>query len=136
MFTSSSSGTIVKDEPVLVTHLVAAILAWVGTFLVTHGILTNTQADALTQAVLPFVVAALIAGLGVVVRHFVTPADKALGFSDADMARIAAYLEAAGYFHQSQVNQAVAQEYGPASKAIPATDDPQGMSAGASSPPA
>jgi hypothetical protein len=130
--TTDSSSTLVKDEPVLVAHGAAAVLGWVGTLLVTHGIITGDQASATTQTILPFVVAFAILVLGVIVRRFVTPAAHALGFSDADMTRIAAYLESAGFFHQSQIEQEKQNaNLPPALPPVDATDAQHGMGAGA-----
>jgi hypothetical protein len=67
-----------KKEPVLVTHAVAAVLAWLATFLVTHGVITSTHASALVQEILPTVAAAVLMAQAVIVRRFVSPAvDKA-----------------------------------------------------------
>ncbi len=55
-----------KSEPVMI----AAILTALAGFLVAKGILTATDASALVQALVPIVVIVV----GVVVRHFVTPA--------------------------------------------------------------
>lgn len=64
----------VQAEPVIAAHAGAAILGYVGTLLVTHGVITHDQASALTQQVMPAVVAGLLVVLGVVVRRFVAPA--------------------------------------------------------------
>ncbi len=57
-----------KTEPVMI----AAILTAIAGFLVTHGVLSATDASALVQALVPVVVIAV----GVIVRHFVTPTPK------------------------------------------------------------
>lgn len=69
-----AENTFVKAEPVIAAHAAAAILGYVGTLLVTHGVITHDQAPALTQQVLPAVVAGLLMLFGVVVRRFVAPA--------------------------------------------------------------
>lgn len=71
---TDAENTFVKAEPVIAAHAGAAILGYAGTLLVTHGVITHDQASALTQQVLPAVVAGLLALLGVVVRRFVAPA--------------------------------------------------------------
>lgn len=63
-----------KDEPVLVSTGIASALGWLGTFLVEHGVITNTVASTDTQVILPFVAAGALVLLGVIVRQFVTPA--------------------------------------------------------------
>jgi len=71
---TDAENTFVKAEPVIAAHAAAAILGYVGTLLVTHGVITHDQASALTQQVLPAVVAGLLVLFGVVVRRFVAPA--------------------------------------------------------------
>lgn len=63
-------------EPVFVALGASAAVGWVMTWLVEKGVLSNTQASATTQAVMPAVVAGILIGLGVVVREFVTPVAK------------------------------------------------------------
>jgi hypothetical protein len=96
-------ASITKDEPVLVGSASAALVGAVLTALVTHGVITDTQASGLTQTVVPLVTAGLIAGLGVLLRRFVSPASKVraiveqgLHISDADFGRIDALLEQYG----------------------------------------
>lgn len=71
---ADAENAFIKAEPVIAAHAAAAVLGYVGTLLVTHGVITHDQASALTQQVLPAVVAGLLVVLGVVVRRFVAPA--------------------------------------------------------------
>lgn len=83
------------DEPVLVgTAALAAVNAILGV-LVTHHIVTDTQASAWTQTLVPIVAAALTMLAGVVIRRFTTPWRKVQAaletsglLTDADMARM------------------------------------------------
>lgn len=63
-------------EPVVAAHLAAAAVGYVLTLLVTHGVITNTQASATAQQAIPLAAAALITAMGFVIRQFVTPAWK------------------------------------------------------------
>jgi hypothetical protein len=65
-----------KSEPVLVTHAVAAVLGWIASFLVLHGVLGGAHASALVQEVTPTLVSAALLAIGVFVRSFVTPVVK------------------------------------------------------------
>jgi hypothetical protein len=96
-------ASITKDEPVLVGSLSAAAVGYVLTFLVAHGVITDTQASTATQTFVPIVTAALIAGLGVLLRRFVSPASKVkaiveqgLHITDADFGRLEALVEQYG----------------------------------------
>lgn len=89
------------DEPVLLVSAVTAGLGLLGTELVTHGVITETQASSLTKSVLPPVVAALVLLAGWAIRRLVTPARKVEDLmtragllSDADHARIEAAVSA------------------------------------------
>jgi hypothetical protein len=92
-------ASITKDEPVLIGSLVAAAVGWVLSFLVTQGIITDTQASSLTQTVVPIATAALTTLLGLLLRHFVSPAAKVVDvlerehlLTDADWGRIEGLL--------------------------------------------
>lgn len=65
-----------NDEPVLLTSLAGSGVAYVLGLLVTHGVITDVQASATTQQVVPLIASALVLALGWVARRFVTPAAK------------------------------------------------------------
>lgn len=71
---TDAENSFVKAEPAIALHAGGAILGYIGTLLVTHGVITHDQASALTQQVLPAVVAGLLVVLGVLVRRVVAPA--------------------------------------------------------------
>lgn len=88
-----------QDEPVLVVAGATSALAYVGTQLVAHGVITDTQASSATQAVLPFAVMAVPVLLGLFIRRLVTPARKAAALleregllTDTDLASIETVL--------------------------------------------
>jgi hypothetical protein len=150
-------ASITKDEPVLVGSASAALVGAVLTALVTHGVITDTQASGLTQTVVPLVTAGLIAGLGVLLRRFVSPASKVkaiveqgLHIGDADFGRLDALLEQYGMQLAERALPAEAHAEGtfvngkpwtPESATTPAepvttapTTAPDGMSAGTTTP--
>ena len=71
-----SEDSFVKAEPVIAAHGAASVVAYTLGLLVTHGVVSHTQASALTEQVVPAVAAGLTIGLGVLVRRFVTPVWK------------------------------------------------------------
>lgn len=71
-----NNGSLLSNEPVLAAHAAGAVVAYVFSELVTHGVLTTTSASNLTQLVVPPVSALFLVLLGLFVRHFVTPAAK------------------------------------------------------------
>ena len=73
---SNPSGLTAR-EPALVASAAGAIVAYVLGLLVTHGVLTATQASAVTQQVAPMVASLLVMGLGALIRTRVTPVVKA-----------------------------------------------------------
>lgn len=98
----------VKAEPVIAAHAGAAILGYIGTLLVTHGVITGDQASALTQQVLPAVVAGLVMLLGIAVRRVVSPA--------------AAFAQRVEEEVQNRLSQAAVTQPG---NAVAATTQPQ-----------
>lgn len=82
-----AENSFIKAEPVLAGHAGAAVLGYVGTLLVTHGVVTHSQASALTQQVLPAVVSLLLVGLGFLVRRFVTPTAKVAERVEAEVSK-------------------------------------------------
>ena len=128
-------ASITKDEPVLVGSLSAAVVGYVLSFLVAHGVITDTQASTATQTIVPLVTAALITGLGVLLRRYVSPASKVkaiveqgLHITDADYGRFEALVEQYG---MSLVEKAAPAPVEPV--AAPTTA-PDGMSAGTTPP--
>jgi len=67
---------LISYEPVMVTGVVKAVTGAVLAFLVTHGVITSTQASSLTQVVVTAAVPVATLGLAWVVRKFVTPVAK------------------------------------------------------------
>jgi membrane protein YdbS with pleckstrin-like domain len=65
-----------KSEPVLVTHAVAAVLGWIASFLVLHGVIGGAHASSLVQEITPTLVSAALLAIGVFVRAFVAPVVK------------------------------------------------------------
>jgi hypothetical protein len=88
------------DEPVIATAVAGALLSAIGSVLVTHGVITNTQASADTKTFVPIVAAALVMALGFLARQFATPAKKVESLletsgllSDADFSRVETIIE-------------------------------------------
>lgn len=61
------------EEPAMVSLAVSAGLGWAASFVVLHGIVSNTVASATVQEVTPSVVAAVMIGIGAFVRQYVKP---------------------------------------------------------------
>lgn len=61
-------------EPAVVSMGVSAALGWAASFLVLHGVVSNTVASATVQEVTPSLVAGVLFAIGVFVRQFVSPA--------------------------------------------------------------
>lgn len=61
------------EEPAVVSLAVSAALGWAASFVVLHGIVSNTVASATVQEVTPSVVAAVMIGIGAFVRQYVKP---------------------------------------------------------------
>lgn len=87
------------DEPVIATAVAGALLSAIGSVLVTHGVITGTQASADTKTFVPIVAAALVMVMGFVARQFAAPAKKVEALlassglmSDADFARVEAII--------------------------------------------
>lgn len=64
----------IKSEPVFAAMTATAILSYVASFLVLHGVITSTQATATVQETVPGVTAVVIFLIGLVIRSVVTPA--------------------------------------------------------------
>lgn len=69
-----AKNSFIKAEPVMAAHGAAAVIGYAATELVTHGVISTTQASSLTQQVVPAATAVAIIGLGWLVRHVVSPA--------------------------------------------------------------
>jgi mRNA-degrading endonuclease toxin of MazEF toxin-antitoxin module len=89
-----------RNEPVLVATAVTSVAGWGLGELVTHGVITDTQASSATQAVVPAGIAGLVWVLGVIARRFVTPISKVKELTeraglltDADWARLEGVIE-------------------------------------------
>lgn len=67
---------IVKNEPVMVSHGVLAVLGWIATFLIDQHWVTAQQANSAITAVAPTAVMLVIAGIGFLVRKYVIPVVK------------------------------------------------------------
>jgi len=67
---------LISYEPVLTSAVVKAVVGAVLAFLVTHGVITSTQASGLTQTVVTVVVPGATLAFAWVVRKFVTPVAK------------------------------------------------------------
>lgn len=65
-----------KREPAVLAHLLAGPLAGAFTFLITHGVISATQASQATQWISTSGVTAAIVVQGFLVRRFVAPAWK------------------------------------------------------------
>lgn len=73
---TDAKNKFISSEPVIAAHAAAAVVGYVLTALVTHGVITSDRASALTQQVLPAVTAVVLVGLGWLVRRAVSPAAK------------------------------------------------------------
>jgi hypothetical protein len=87
--TTKTSNPLIQAEPVIAAHLAAAGVGYVLTLLVTHGVISSTQSSAVAQQAISFATAVLIAGLGFLVRRFVTPSAKVQALIDAELAKLA-----------------------------------------------
>lgn len=67
-----------SGEPVMIVSTGTAVVGWVGTFLVTHGVITATEASTGVQTIGPAVVGAVALFGGVLIRRYVSPAVKAV----------------------------------------------------------
>lgn len=72
-----ASTSLLAREPALALSYTTGLLVWLLAFLVGHGVITGTQASVLTQAVAPVVAGLIVAGLGHVIRRYVSPATQA-----------------------------------------------------------
>lgn len=131
------------DEPVLVgTAALAAVNAALGV-LVTHHIITDTQASSWTQTLVPIVAAALTILAGVVIRRFTTPWRKVAGaleqsglITDADLARFGQLVrdELDARLVHAETPEPAAPVAATDADLAPHVDVPDGMSAGAPTP--
>lgn len=87
MSASKAKNSLAQAEPIIAAHLSAAGVGYVLTLLVTHGVISSTQASAVAQQAISFATAVLVAGLGFLVRRFVTPNSKVQELIDAEVAR-------------------------------------------------
>jgi hypothetical protein len=69
-------SSIIAKEPVIAAAVSTAALGAVGGFAVTHGWIGTTQDGTLVQTLTPVVTAAVLLGIGWLVRKFVTPTAK------------------------------------------------------------
>lgn len=79
--TTPESGSLLSNEPVLAAHAAGAVISYVLTLLVTHGVISTTSASSLTQDLAPPVAALFLFVIGLVVRRFVTPVAKLAGIN-------------------------------------------------------
>ena len=104
-----SLADIAKREPVIVSGTVAGALGWAGSFLVLHGILSNTVASATVQEVTPSVVAFVLLAISAIVRNFVIPAAvKAESFVAKEVDKYVPALDEEVKAASSAVNEALA----------------------------
>lgn len=80
--------SIVKAEPLIAAHLAAASVGYVLTLLVTHGVIGSTESSAVAQQAISGATALILAGLGFLVRRFVTPNAKVAALVEAEVARL------------------------------------------------
>jgi hypothetical protein len=73
---SNAENSFIKAEPVIAAHGAAAVVGYILTALVTHGVITTDQASTVTQQVVPATTALFLLALGWLVRHLVSPAAK------------------------------------------------------------
>jgi hypothetical protein len=92
-------ASITKDEPVLILSAAGAVVAWLLGLLVTHGVLSDTQASSLTQVIVPAVAGVIVLVIGFFTRRLVSPAAKVKAvlessglLNDADFGRLEAML--------------------------------------------
>lgn len=83
-----------QDEPVLVVSAAGAVVSFVGTELVAHGVVAAKAWSSIEQTAVPPVAALFVLGLGVIARRLVTPWRKVAPIlerdgllTDADAAR-------------------------------------------------
>lgn len=69
-------SSFLKREPVVLAHLISGPLAGVASLLVTHGVITSTQATSATQQAVAYAITVAIALQGFLIRRFVKPAWK------------------------------------------------------------
>ena len=104
-----SLADIAKREPVIVSGAVTGALGWAGSFLVLHGILSNTVASATVQEVTPSAVAFALLFISAIVRNFVIPAVvKAESFVAKEVDRYVPALDEEVKAASSAVNEALA----------------------------
>jgi hypothetical protein len=104
-----SLADIAKREPVIVSGTVAGALGWAGSFLVLHGIVSNTVASATVQEVTPSVVAFVLLAISAIVRNFVIPAAvKAESFVAKEVDKYVPALDEEVKAASSAVNEALA----------------------------
>lgn len=128
------------DEPVLVgAGALAGVNAVLGV-LVTHHIITDTQASSWTQTLVPIVAAGLTMLAGVLIRRFTTPARKVAAamardglVTDADMARMMQGLADVidSRFIRDETSEPVRAVAATEADATPTVAAPDGMAAGA-----
>jgi hypothetical protein len=140
-----------KDEPVLVGATATAAVGALMSVLVTHGVITDVQASADTQTVLPLVTAGVALLAGAIIRHFTASWSKVkhvvengLHLTDADFGRLEALLESYGGLStllplqttettETATVDVPAEAASPTTPAaVPDTDAGGGMSAGSS----
>ena len=104
-----SLADIAKREPVIVSGAVTGALGWAGSFLVLHGIVSNTVASATVQEVTPSVVAFVLLAISAIVRNFVIPAAvKAESFVAKEVDKYVPALDEEVKAASSAVNEALA----------------------------
>lgn len=104
-----SLSDVAKKEPVIVSGAVTAALGWAGSFLVLHGIVSNTVASATVQEVTPSAVAFALLAISTIVRQFVMPAVvRAESFVAKEVDRHVPSLDAEVKAASSAVNEALA----------------------------
>lgn len=104
-----SLSDLAKKEPVLVSSGVTAAVGYVGSLLVLSGAISNTQASAVTETVVPTIVMWALALIGFIVRQFVSPAAvKAEGFIAKEVDKYVPELDSAVKSMSGAVNDALA----------------------------
>lgn len=61
------------EEPVMVSTAVAGVLGWAASYLVLHGVVSNTVASATVQQITPSLVTGVMIALGIFIRQYVMP---------------------------------------------------------------
>ena len=103
-----SLADIAKREPVIVSGAVTGALGWAGSFLVLHGIVSNTVASATVQEVTPSAVAFALLFISAIVRNFVIPAAvKAESFVAKEVDKYVPALDEEVKAASSAVNEAL-----------------------------